>query len=119
MVGAGLPQIAQLAGDAKSYAERLFQFPTIENSVLPTPAKLSSVPRSMKAQHSTLPEGPNILVENVQASEPLYQLRVRVATKESLRATFHEFSCSQRSLVTVAVVVGPVPTGLTARTVSV
>lgn len=29
MVGAGLPQIAELAGDAKSYAERLFQFPTI------------------------------------------------------------------------------------------
>jgi hypothetical protein len=31
MVGAGLPQIAELAGDAKSYAERLFQFPTIGN----------------------------------------------------------------------------------------
>ncbi|MGX5695701.1 AAA family ATPase [Agromyces soli] len=28
-VGAGLPQIAELAGDAKSYAERLFEFPTI------------------------------------------------------------------------------------------
>jgi hypothetical protein len=29
MVGAGLPQIAELAGDAKSYAERLFKFPEI------------------------------------------------------------------------------------------
>lgn len=29
LVGAGLPQIAELAGDAKSYAERLFTFPTI------------------------------------------------------------------------------------------
>ncbi|MXP21953.1 AAA family ATPase [Gordonia sp. HNM0687] len=29
MVGAGLPQIAELAGEAKSYAERLFKFPTI------------------------------------------------------------------------------------------
>lgn len=29
MVGAGLPQIAELAGDAKSYAERLFRFPAI------------------------------------------------------------------------------------------
>jgi hypothetical protein len=29
MVGAGLPQIAELAGDAKSYAERLFTFPAI------------------------------------------------------------------------------------------
>ena len=31
MVGAGLPQIAELAGDAKSYAERLFRFPAIGN----------------------------------------------------------------------------------------
>lgn len=30
-VGAGLPQIADLAGDAKSYAERLFQFPKIDS----------------------------------------------------------------------------------------
>lgn len=30
-VGAGLPQIAKLAGDAKSYAERLFQFPKIDS----------------------------------------------------------------------------------------
>lgn len=29
MVAAGLPQIAELAGDAKSYAERLFKFPRI------------------------------------------------------------------------------------------
>lgn len=31
LVGAGLPQIAELAGDAKSYAERLFTFPEIGN----------------------------------------------------------------------------------------
>ena len=30
-VGAGLPQVAQLAGEAKSYAERLFTFPRIED----------------------------------------------------------------------------------------
>ena len=29
MVGAGLPQIAELTGDAKSYSERLFKFPRI------------------------------------------------------------------------------------------
>lgn len=29
LVGAGLPQIAELAGDARSYAERLFKFPEI------------------------------------------------------------------------------------------
>lgn len=31
LVGAGLPQIPELAGDAKSYAERLFRFPAIGN----------------------------------------------------------------------------------------
>ena len=31
MVGAGLPQIAQLAGEAKPYSERLFTFPAIGN----------------------------------------------------------------------------------------
>lgn len=30
MVGAGLPQIAELAGEAKSYSERLFTFPVID-----------------------------------------------------------------------------------------
>lgn len=29
MVGAGLPQVAKLAGEAKSYAERLFQYPAV------------------------------------------------------------------------------------------
>lgn len=29
LVGAGLPQIARLAGEAKSYAERLFQYPSV------------------------------------------------------------------------------------------
>jgi hypothetical protein len=31
LVGAGLPQTAELSGDAKSYAERLFTFPAIGN----------------------------------------------------------------------------------------
>ncbi|MFT8636457.1 MAG: ATP-binding protein [Pseudoclavibacter sp.] len=31
LVGAGLPQIAELAGDAKSYSERLFKFPEIRS----------------------------------------------------------------------------------------
>ncbi len=29
LVGARLPQIAELAGDAKSYAERSFKFPAL------------------------------------------------------------------------------------------
>jgi hypothetical protein len=50
MVGAGLPQIAALAGDAKSYAERLFKFPTIGDlddrdarEALAGPARLEGV----------------------------------------------------------------------------
>lgn len=50
LVGAGLPQVAELAGDAKSYAERLFTFPTIENLsdvdarlALREPARIESV----------------------------------------------------------------------------
>jgi hypothetical protein len=38
LVGAGLPQIAELAGDAKSYAERLFKFPRI-GDLSPTDAR--------------------------------------------------------------------------------
>ena len=37
LVGAGLPQLPGLAGEAKSYAERLFEFPTI-GSLLPEQA---------------------------------------------------------------------------------
>jgi hypothetical protein len=36
LFGAGLPQIAKLSGDAKSYAERLFEFPEVGQ--LPVPA---------------------------------------------------------------------------------
>lgn len=41
-VGAGLPQIAELAGDAKSYAERLFKFPKI-GSLSPDDARKALV----------------------------------------------------------------------------
>jgi len=40
LVGAGLPQIPELAGDAKSYAERLFVFPQIGN-LTPDQARLA------------------------------------------------------------------------------
>ncbi|REE04506.1 ATP-binding protein [Citricoccus nitrophenolicus] len=44
MVGAGLPQIAGFAGDAKSYAERLFKFPRIGNLDKDDAAKALSKP---------------------------------------------------------------------------
>jgi hypothetical protein len=40
LFGAGLPQVAALAGDAKSYAERLFDFPTI-GALVPEAARLA------------------------------------------------------------------------------
>jgi len=40
LVGAGLPQIPELAGDAKSYAERLFVFPQIGN-LTPVQARIA------------------------------------------------------------------------------
>ncbi len=40
LVGAGLPQLPGLAGDAKSYAERLFEFPTV-GSLTPQEATLA------------------------------------------------------------------------------
>ena len=44
LVGAGLPQIAELAGDAKSYAERLFKFPTIGNLQPPSDEQVLTAP---------------------------------------------------------------------------
>lgn len=39
LVGAGLPQIARLVGEAKSYSERLFQFPVIGGLKMDTEAR--------------------------------------------------------------------------------
>lgn len=103
MVGAGLPQIAELAGDAKSYAERLFQFPAIENlsaadarRALEEPAADEGAALDPAALDLAgeltggypyflqelgyavwdLAEGPTIAVEDVHASEPLYQSKL-------------------------------------------
>lgn len=42
LVAAGLPQLPELAGEAKSYAERLFRFPTVD-SLGPTEARKALV----------------------------------------------------------------------------
>lgn len=61
LVGAGLPQLPGLAGNAKSYAERLFDFPEIGSlaqadarAVLATPAEEHGVEFSMDALDSLL-----------------------------------------------------------------
>jgi len=43
LIGAGLPQIPRLAGEARSYSERLFQFPTIGQLALETDARAALV----------------------------------------------------------------------------
>jgi hypothetical protein len=47
LVGAGLPQMPRLAGEAKSYAERLFTFPEIGS--LPQPAAIDALRRPAQA----------------------------------------------------------------------
>jgi len=61
LVGAGLPQIPELAGDAKSYAERMFVFPRIGN-LAPDQARLAL-------------EGP-ALAESVRWTSPALDLAI-------------------------------------------
>lgn len=65
LVGAGLPQLPRLAGEAKSYAERLFQFPTIgelgwdeASDALTRPAELLDV--------TYAPDAVNAIIEYTQ-----------------------------------------------------
>lgn len=50
-VGAGLPQIAELAGDAKSYAERLFKFPKIGSLDFEDAKKALAEPAQLEGVH--------------------------------------------------------------------
>jgi hypothetical protein len=103
MVGAGLPQIAELAGDAKSYAERLFKFPQIGNlsageakEALLRPAAEEGVTFSDDALDEavtitggypyfvqelgyavwTVAAGPQVAVDDVRAAEPAYEAKL-------------------------------------------
>ena len=103
MVGAGLPQIAELAGDAKSYAERLFKFPAIENlppddarAALSRPAEDEGARLSADALDEaikitggypyfiqelgyavwTVAEGPVITMEDVRQAVPAYEAKL-------------------------------------------
>jgi hypothetical protein len=100
MVGAGLPQIAELAGDAKSYAERLFKFPRIDNlspddakEALARPAQEEGVTYSARALERavsitggypyflqelghavwTIAAGPEISDDDIREAEPSYE----------------------------------------------
>jgi len=103
MVGAGLPQIAELAGDAKSYAERLFKFPAIDNlppddakAALSRPAQDEGVEFTTDALEEavaitggypyfiqelryavwTVADGPVINLGDVQAAVPAYEAKL-------------------------------------------
>ncbi len=103
MVGAGLPQIAELAGDAKSYAERLFTFPQLGNlsdgdarSALLRPAESEGATFTGDALDAavvitggypyflqelgyavwTVAEGPEITVDDVRAAVPAYESKL-------------------------------------------
>ncbi len=103
MVGAGLPQIAELAGDAKSYSERLFKFPRIgylggedARAALAEPARDEGAEYSADALDLALEvtggypyflqelgyavwgvaEGPMITRDDIESSIPIYQAKL-------------------------------------------
>ncbi|MFT4165540.1 MAG: AAA family ATPase [Microlunatus sp.] len=103
MVAAGLPQIAELAGDAKSYAERLFEFPEIGNLQPEDARRALAEPAAQEGARFSDPaldlavkvtggypyflqelgyavwglaEGPSITVEDVESSLPLYESKL-------------------------------------------
>lgn len=103
MVGAGLPQIAELAGDAKSYSERLFKFPRIGNlddsdarAALVEPAQAEKADYSDEALSLAIEvtggypyflqelgyavwgvaDGPTITREDVDLAVPTYQAKL-------------------------------------------
>jgi hypothetical protein len=107
VVGAGLPQLRGLAGEAKSYAERLFDFPTIgplseaEAAVaLSKPAAANGVQFSDEALALILEktEGyPYFIQEwgrcawDVAARSPITEEDVRVASVEAIAALDESF----------------------------
>jgi AAA ATPase domain len=98
LVGAGLPQLPGLAGDAKSYAERLFDFPQIGSlddddarAVLVLPVKQQGVEFTDDALSAILEATrgyPYFLQEwgyhvwNVASSSPISEADVRLAGPE-------------------------------------
>lgn len=65
LVGAGLPQIARLAGEAKSYAERLFQYPAV-GALDPDSAKLAVEKPILEEEASISPEALQTIAERTK-----------------------------------------------------
>ena len=65
LVGAGLPQIARLAGEAKSYAERLFQYPAV-GALDPTSAGKAVEKPIVEEESVIAPEALRAIVERTK-----------------------------------------------------
>jgi hypothetical protein len=78
MVGAGLPQIAELAGDAKSYAERLFKFPRIGNLTASDAGKALANYFIQELGYAVwgIARGPIITRADVDDAVPLYESKL-------------------------------------------
>lgn len=65
MVGAGLPQIARMAGEAKSYSERLFQYPSV--GPLDTVSAGQAVEKPVREEEASIaPEALQAIVERTR-----------------------------------------------------
>lgn len=133
MVGAGLPQIAELAGDAKSYAERLFKFPAIGNlSAGDARAALSRPAADEGAFYSdaaldaavaitggypyflqelgyavwTVAEGPEITADDITATVPSYEAKL---DESFFRVRLDRTTALQRAYLRAMAQLGPQP----------
>ncbi|WEK13234.1 MAG: ATP-binding protein [Candidatus Microbacterium phytovorans] len=133
MVGAGLPQIAELAGDAKSYAERLFKFPSIGNlgeddakAALTKPAAEEGVSFENGALTKaieitggypyflqelgyavwTVAEGPRISVDDVVLAVPGYEAKL---DESFFRVRLDRATEMQRAYLRAMAELGPAP----------
>ncbi|MFB2580872.1 ATP-binding protein [Herbiconiux sp. P15] len=133
LVGAGLPQIAELAGDAKSYAERLFKFPSIGNlgdddamAALAKPAKDEGVTYDNDALTDslqvtggypyflqelgyavwTVAEGPVITRDDIQTAVPGYEAKL---DESFFRVRLDRATETQRAYLRAMAGLGPAP----------
>lgn len=131
LVGAGLPQIAELAGDAKSYAERLFKFPAIGNlsnsdaqEALSLPAEDEGASYEQRALEKaaevtggypyflqelgyavwTVADGPTIRVDDVVAATPAYESKL---DQSFFRVRLDRATALQRAYLRAMAELGP------------
>jgi hypothetical protein len=107
LIGAGLPLLPRLAGESKSYAERLFQFPVVGPLPAEDAAKAISEPIEREGEHIDpdaveeilrLAEGyPYFLQEwgyqawNHAAASPITASDIRTATADTIRRLDENF----------------------------